>query len=115
MANVEKQTIFKLDMEKPKYITILLYDDFWYTKIYRIIGRKKVERHMFKIKKEYEYKWFECDNDKAQQILKLIKEYGKDYSHIDIFLNPIRIKNEEPKKEFISKWKRFKNFIWRKK
>ncbi len=112
MANIEKQTIFEMPVKEASDITIV-FEGCWHHIITRVLSRKKEARHVFKIKKDEGFCWFECSSEIGEKILKLAEDFGKDKKELELFLNPLRVK-EKPQKEFLSMWARFKNLFMRK-
>lgn len=113
MASVEKQTIFEMPMREVAEITISL-DGSWHTTITRIWGRhKEVDRHLFKIKDDLVgYRWFECNSQMGQELLSLVDEFGKGKNELHVLFNPLRVKEiQQPQKEFLGMWARFKRFV----
>lgn len=112
MATIEQQTIFELPMKKVAEVTVILKGS-WHQTITRIWGRvKEIDRHLFKVKDDSrDFRWFECSSEMGTDILKLIEEHGKNKKEINLFLNPLRIKDIKPKRDFLNMWQRFKGLF----
>jgi len=111
MASIEKQTIFEIPMKEVADITIL-FNGSWHQTITRVWGRKKeINRHVFKIKEDDGWRWFECGDEMGEKILSLVAEFGKNKKELEFFLSPLRVKNIKPKSDFLNMWERFKRLF----
>lgn len=117
MAQVDKKILFKMPVHPDTEITLLLDKD-WHYKIARIWNRKKIERHIFRIKDEkHGSRWYECGPDLAKEIISTIHkaDLGSDLSKDELTLElyPVKIKDISKQEKFLTKWEKIKRLFRR--